>query len=61
MPDTVVAAHREVIDLVCSHDKSIEEVAGIVGIPQSTVKTRMFYARKQIADLMSLRASTEPP
>ena len=54
-------AHREVIDLVYYHDKSIEEVAGIVGIPQSTVKTRMFYARKQIADLMSLRASTEPP
>ena len=24
----------------------------IIGIPQSTVKTRMFYARKQLADLL---------
>ena len=26
--------------------------AQIIGIPQSTVKTRMFYARKQLADLL---------
>ena len=38
-------AHRQVIDLVYYHEKSIDEVAQIVGIPASTVKTRMFYAR----------------
>ena len=43
------AAQREVIDLVYYHDKSVEEVAQIVGVPASTVKTRMFYARRQMA------------
>ena len=42
--------HREVIDLVYYHDKSVEEVAEIVGIPENTVKTRMFYARKKLAE-----------
>jgi RNA polymerase sigma-70 factor, ECF subfamily len=46
-------AHREVIDLVYYHGKSIDEVAEITGIPPNTVKTRMFYARKRIAELMS--------
>jgi Sigma-70, region 4 len=41
-------AHREIIDLVYYHEKPIDEVAEIVGIPPNTVKTRMFYARKQI-------------
>jgi len=46
-------AHREVIDLVYYHEKSIDEVAEITGLPQNTVKTRMFYARKRIAELMA--------
>ena len=45
-------AHREIINLVYYHEKSVEEVGAIIGIPQSTVKTRMFYARKQLADLL---------
>ena len=45
--------HREIIDLVYYHEKSIEEVAQIVGIPENTVKTRMFYARKKLADLVA--------
>jgi RNA polymerase sigma-70 factor (ECF subfamily) len=44
--------HREIIDLVYYHDKSVEEVAQIVGIPENTVKTRMFYARKRLAELL---------
>jgi RNA polymerase sigma-70 factor (ECF subfamily) len=46
------AEHREIIDLVYYHDKSVEEVAEIVGIPENTVKTRMFYARKKLAELL---------
>lgn len=42
--------HREIIDLVYYHEKSVEEVAKIVGIPENTVKTRMFYARKKLAE-----------
>src|SRR5580692_11464583 len=45
-------AHREIINLVYYHEKSVEEVGLIIGIPQSTVKTRMFYARKQLAELL---------
>jgi RNA polymerase sigma-70 factor, ECF subfamily len=45
--------HREVIDLVYYHDKSVEEVAETVHLPKNTVKTRMFYARKRLARLLS--------
>jgi len=47
------AAHREVIDLVYYHGRSIDEVAAIIRVPPSTVKTRMFYARNHIAKLVS--------
>ena len=43
--------HREVIDLVYYHEKSVEEVAQIIGIPENTVKTHMFYARKKLGEL----------
>ena len=42
-------AHREIIDLVYYHEKSIPEVATILGILHDTAKTRLFYARKHIA------------
>ena len=45
--------HREIIDLFYYHEKSVEEVGEMIGIPQSTVKTRMFYARKQLVDLLT--------
>ena len=44
--------HREIIDLVYYHEKSVDEVARIVGVPRSTVKTRMFYARSHLAKLL---------
>ncbi len=47
-------AHREIINLVYYHEKSVEEAGLIIGIPQSTVKTRMFYARKQLSDLLKV-------
>jgi RNA polymerase sigma-70 factor (ECF subfamily) len=43
--------HREVIDLVYYHEKSVDEAARIIGIPENTVKTRMFYARKKLGEL----------
>ncbi|HYS49195.1 MAG TPA: sigma-70 family RNA polymerase sigma factor [Xanthobacteraceae bacterium] len=46
------ADHREIVDLVYYHEKSIKEVATIVGIPEATVKTRMFYARKHLAKML---------
>jgi len=44
--------HREVIDLVYYHERSVEEVGEILGIPENTVKTRMFYARKRLSELL---------
>jgi RNA polymerase sigma-70 factor, ECF subfamily len=44
--------HREVIDLVYYHEKSVDEVAQILSVPPGTVKTRMFYARKKLAELV---------
>jgi RNA polymerase sigma-70 factor (ECF subfamily) len=45
--------HGEVVDLVYYHGKSVKEVADIIGIGEATVKTRMFYARKKLADLVA--------
>ena len=50
--DRLSTEHREIIDLVYYHEKSVEEAAGIVGIPEATVKTRMFYARKKLGELL---------
>jgi RNA polymerase sigma-70 factor, ECF subfamily len=53
-------AHREIIDLVYYHEKSVDEVAAIVGVPAATVKTRMFYARKRLAELVKDAGITTP-
>jgi RNA polymerase sigma-70 factor (ECF subfamily) len=45
--------HREIIDLVYYQEMAIREVAEIVGITESTVKTRMFYARKRLSELLN--------
>ena len=45
--------HREVIDLVYYHEKSVDEVAHILDVPAATVKTRMFYARTKLAELVN--------
>jgi len=48
-------AHREIIDLVYYHERTVDDVASIIGLPQSTVKTRMFYARRRISELLAAR------
>ena len=47
--------HREILDLIYYHGQSIAEAAQIVGVPENTVKTRAFHARKRIAQLMAVR------
>jgi RNA polymerase sigma-70 factor, ECF subfamily len=49
------AEHREIVNLIYYQHKSVEEVSGIVGIPEATVKTRMFYARKKLSELLAER------
>jgi RNA polymerase sigma-70 factor, ECF subfamily len=45
--------HREVINLVYYREKSVDEVAEIMHTPKNTVKTRVHYARKRLAGLLS--------
>ncbi|MEM7301285.1 MAG: sigma-70 family RNA polymerase sigma factor [Pseudomonadota bacterium] len=44
--------HRVIVDLVYYHERSISEIAEILEIPQNTVKTRMFHARKNLSEIM---------
>jgi len=45
--------HSEVIDLAYYHGKSIKEIAQIVGINEATVKSRAFYARRKLVQLVA--------
>ena len=45
--------HREIIDLVYYHEKTVREAAQIVGVPEGTAKTRMFHARKHMSRLLT--------
>jgi hypothetical protein len=38
--------------LVYYHEKSVDEVAHMLQIRSATVKTRIFYARKRLADML---------
>lgn len=53
-------AHREVIDLVYYHQKSIQDVADILDVPRNTIKTRMFYARRRIAEMLAAYGNAKP-
>ena len=50
--ETLSAEHREIIDLVYYHEQSVTEVSIVLGIPEATVKTRMFYARKKLSEVL---------
>jgi RNA polymerase sigma-70 factor, ECF subfamily len=45
-------AHSEIIDLIYYHERSMTEVSAILQIPEPTVRTRMFYARKRLAEIL---------
>ncbi|WP_298875114.1 sigma-70 family RNA polymerase sigma factor [uncultured Bradyrhizobium sp.] len=50
--DRLSPAHREIIELLYYREKSVAEVSGMIGIPQATVKSRIFYARKHLARIL---------
>jgi RNA polymerase sigma-70 factor, ECF subfamily len=45
--------HRAVLELAFAEDRSYLEIAAITGCPVNTVKTRMFYARKNLAQFLA--------
>ena len=51
--DKLSTEHREVIDLVYYQEKAIKEIAVILTVPENTVKTRVFHARKKLSELLS--------
>ena len=44
--DTLDAKHRAVLVLYYLHDYAVTEIAEITGVPEGTVKSRLFHARK---------------
>jgi RNA polymerase sigma-70 factor (ECF subfamily) len=48
--------HREVIELTFFQELAYPEIARILECPVNTVKTRMFYARKQLRGLLETEA-----
>ncbi len=48
-------AHRTILDLIYYHERSIAEVARIIGVPENTVKTRAYYARQRLAQMLAER------
>ena len=47
------ADHRECIVLRYFENFTIEEIGDILGCPEGTVKSRLFFARKKLAELMT--------
>ncbi len=44
--------HREVLELTFYQDRSYQEISRIVGCPENTVKTRMFYAKQRLQEIL---------
>lgn len=50
--DKLSPTHRAIVNLVYYQDCSVSEAAQILSVPQNTVKTRMFYARKKLSGML---------
>jgi len=48
----ISAAHREVLTLFFLQDLSVEEIGEVIGVPQGTVKSRLYYARRALREEM---------
>jgi RNA polymerase sigma-70 factor (ECF subfamily) len=49
--------HREVLELVYFKELSVKEVALTLDISEGTVKTRMFYARKHLKEILTQKGN----
>ena len=47
------ADHREVVYLTFYEGLSYGEISGILGIPSGTVKSRMFHAKRKLAEVLT--------
>ncbi|MFP7753084.1 sigma-70 family RNA polymerase sigma factor [Thermodesulfobacteriota bacterium B35] len=46
------AKHREILDLAFYQDLPYREIAGLIGIPENTVKSRVFHAKASLARVL---------
>jgi RNA polymerase sigma factor (sigma-70 family) len=51
--ETLSPEQRAVVELTFYHEHSYQEIAEITGCPVNTVKTRMFHARRRLAQLLA--------
>lgn len=58
---TLSAEQRAVVELTFYHDCSYQEIASIAGCPVNTVKTRMFHARRRLAQCVTQWVQCAPP
>ncbi len=54
------AAHRECLQLVYFEGLGLAEVAAIQQVPENTVKTRMFHARKNMRSCVEQNGGSQP-
>ena len=52
--------HREVLHLAFYQDLSYQDIAQLVDIPVNTVKTRVFYAKKALREILIRQGVAEP-
>ena len=48
-------ARREVLTLFFLDDLSIAQIAEVTGVPEGTVKSRLFHAKRQLREHLSRR------
>ena len=49
----LTAEHRTVVELAFYHGLAYAEIARVVGCPENTVKSRMFYAKKKLGQSLA--------
>lgn len=57
--DRLVDPHRECLYLVFYESLSLAEIAGLQGVPENTVKTRLFHARAKIKQCLQSMLARE--
>jgi len=53
-------AHREVLTLSFLQDLSIPQIAGVLDVPEGTVKSRLHHAKQSLRQLLQKGTSHEP-